>query len=586
MKQLDNIVRNTLKAATIPTSNTNSTSSTTTLTPRCTIFEDEQPSRIHKEWYFSAPIAAATSSFNIDVLRLLKNTNIIQGSSRPMEERNLMAIFSNEVSRCKRRVTTITSHPKEDDLLCYATLIDLLTRVFENNATAFCYEVADSEAIRSSDFLYEYIHALLALLAHYNSLALDLGKEMQGPPFPTMTRRRELLRHQGRSYHLCTEILTEILNQCKAPRGSSYKLLYTEPPRSLSMDPRHGVVMAGTTDVHEPATLSMGEFIASFLGGISSIEARLALCVAKKSETLYELFMTDKEEGEKKKLDDEALQMAVSRMSSIYHAYKQAYEKVEASAENHGLYQHARFMAHLWLCRAQMLLASHHASPLLEALASATESTEETNEALEVMARLWAITKEGQAMEEHEKEMLDALDEELEETYNELIGQLEILTKQFDTELYENRHIKEKRTIECTLPISFVVPREQSVFVEVRRAALKKYLDEQPGMIQAQQVLHRIYDQLIKTDNTVIPTTIATTSSTSTMAAVTTNEMMCMEHSQKLAHFIERAWTLEWLLSCYSLMDGTFEISSDYYDVFQKQLVEVREAIKTIKSVQ
>ena len=561
MKQIDDVVRKAFnmepKVASVKTQRAKST-----------IFEDElmkqEDDRIHATWYFHTPIATR-SVVTVDLLRLLKQFDINQMGT---DAKSLFTQFSSEVNRLKH--LCVSQSAREEDILSYLNFIDVLNKVFENNSASYSYSVPstdDSEpyyTIQSDKFLFEYLNTLLTLLAYYNNQALDIGLERMAATDTAM--KRDLLRAESRLFHLCTEVFTEMLAQCAAPRAP-HKLVYTEPPRSIN---RTTIAMNAE---RQTLNLPLKEFVCSFLGGEASIEARLHLCTAKKHEALSDLFMLAT------RLDaEEAVDAAISRMSAIHNAYTQAYTCIADSELNKTLYDHARFMAHLWFCRTHLFIVKQSSRTLLEALQNHDETEQELNMARELLTRLMFVTDASMAIEKNDRVMLDLLDADLKKAYLTLLEELHTLCKSFDVELWDNRHIKEMKGLNLTLPIPEVIKRQNSVLADARKETLKKCIEKQPAVIQAQQLLRVLLDKLIQsTSNDWLKTF--------SVGGVPTGEsdIIVMDRSIRIGHLTEREWWLEYILSTYSLVDGQFVITADLHKVFTQELKAVRDAKTLVK---
>lgn len=502
MRQVDDVVRKVLNLQPTPT--------TTTTIPKiqCTLFEDYAPTRIYSEWCFATPLVEK-ATVDVDLHRLLKHVEIDQHS------KSLLGKFASEVNRCRARV--YTQGASEEDWLCYVNFLGVLSLLFDNNTTVYKYKLPSTGDVISSDkFFFEYVQALIGLLAYYDGQATDT-----------------------RSAALCGAIMSEILARC-VEHGSTTKLVYIEPPRSLT---------GGTVVVLEEECapqLSMERYINDLLGGESAIEARLHLCTAKENEAMY------------------AATGECVYMSATHRAYKQASLHC---VDDKSLYRHVLFMGHLWFCRAHFFIAKRDAVGLLEALLSQTESDEQLERATVVLARLLLITKEARVMED----MTENLSTELEDSYNTLIDELTELTAQFDAELYTKRKIKEKEGVKLALPILPTATAKTNVLADVRQGARKHYMEQHPEVAEAQQLLRVLHGKL-KNHRAGMPLILQP----SVVAVVP--RIGPMERATKLGIYEEREGWLETLLSMYSIVDHTFVINSDYHTIFVKELQEVKEA--------
>lgn len=565
MQQFDEAVRKTFNLDPVVTTTASSHRT------KCTIFEDEpKDGPICSEWYFSAPLPDERI-VTVDLQRLLKQFDLSKSGNT--ETRTLMSQFSNEVNRLKQRCSL--EEPSEEDLLCYLNFVDVLNKVFENNTASYSYSVPSTDdkepyyTIHSDKFLFEYLNVLLALLAHYNNQAVDIRiQRTLATNNSDVQTRRDFSNAEARLFHLATEVLTELLAQCRAPR-EPHKLVYVEPLRSMNNTSSSSPAQSSSNN------LPLKEFVCSFLGGEASIEARLHLCTAKKQEALFDIFMLNSTTLDRQ----DALAAQLSRSAIIHDAYKQAYLIIADSELNKALYQHCRFMAHMWFCGAHLSEVKASAENLLETLENHEETAAELKHAQDILARLMYVTKEGRIMEEKEKDILDSLNSDQEETFNRLVAELKKLTKSFDVALYDNRRLKETKMKDSdfALPLPQVVKRQQSMFGEARKNAIKKCVDKNPAILQCQQFLRTLLDKLIQgTSNEWLRVFNNTTPSSS----IQEEAGPVMDRSIRLGHLKEREWWLEYLLSLYSEIDGEF---SSIPDVLYKRFIEELEAVKEAK---
>jgi len=543
MQELDAVIRKTLQLDNLlPNLRGGSSVNKAATLTECNLFEAFPTQSIQRDWYFSEPVKG-TRPVHVDLQRLLKQFDLTQTGVK--EARALLVVYANEVNRLKDG----GGSDEESRLLCYINMIDVLNKVFENNATPYTYVVPSTgETIASDRFLVEYLCSLLSLLALYNRRAVET----------TVGGERDQLRAKGRLFHLCTEILSEIILLCSKSsdddnNNNSNKLFYVEPLRSLGTDTKGTTVVK--TKEQQQGLLSVCDFVESCLGNGGG-EARYHLCMAKKNEVLYALFKMNKND------DDEA---EVARMSAVYNAYKSAYEL----AKDASLYRHARFMAHAWFCRTHLFIVKQCATKLLDLLHNQEESEQELVLAREVLASLLYLTEEARTMEEEERTIIEALEPELEEDYNTMIEELADLTQRFDTELYKNRRVKEVQGMDFSLSAA-TVKKETNLLGEVRRDALKKYFETHPEVKECQQLLRIVYEKITKGD--------ANEWLKPSVTAAASLPIPAMDHSIRVGYLTERERWLEVLLSFYSLVDHEFTLSANLYEVFTTELEAVKKA--------
>lgn len=569
MEQIDKVVRKALNLQ--PVLGAQSTG----VAPRSksTIFEDNETTDVvHRDWYFSYPGSRGKSITALDLPRLLKQfdmNRLVRGECDP---NTVFTQFTQELNRLKKQCSG-GEEAKEEELLCYLNSIDVLNKVFENNTTPYSYSVRSADdnepyyTIQSDKFLFEYLNTLIALLAHYNNQAIERAVDSVTAT-TEQTVKRDFLRRASNLFHLSTEVLTEILNQCRAPR-ETHKLVYTEPLRSMG-----SASTEQQQQQQQSGNLPLQEFICSFLGGEAAIEARIHLCNAKKYEMINALFRLNTG-----MVEEDSIDAKLARLSNIYHAYKQAYEAIRDCPLNKSLYNHCRFLSHVWFCRAQLLVVKQSSAELLSLLQDHEETEDELNLAREHLARLLYVTAEAKKMEEKERDVLDKLSQELAKSYNMLLQELQSLTKSFDVELYDNRRVKEMKGVDFTLHMPQVVKRKNNLFIEARKGARKKFVERMPVALQCQQLLGSLLEKLTQGS---VDECLKIFPSSSSVASAGTMDIV-MDRSLRIGHLTEREWWLDYLVSLYSHTDGEFTLRGDLYQRFVQELDAVKQTKRQVQ---
>ena len=556
-----------------------------------TIFEQSQPKRICADWYFRAPHSlSCQSTVQIDLERLLKYYDLSSlETNQTGDAKLLLRHFTREVDQYRQRYATWQEKGEESDLLCYLNFIEMLSQLFENSTVPFSYEHSGS----SDKFRFEAINVLLTILAHYNNRALALIPEQ----VQEALLRKELSRSKARFFLLCTEVLAIIENHCIAsaamvsPQHTS-KIVYQEAPRSLSMDPVKGVIVASmpSDDAGKDGqvSLSLDLFIESMLGGERSIIARRHLCIAKKHEALYDVVTS----GQSLSRDPEGKLRGtiLARISVINKAYKDAAELVRDCELNLSLYRHCRFMAHYWLCRAHYILAKHDSRGLITLFEMNQEGEEDLELGLEVLARLIFITDEAMRMEEKESAIMQTLDTTLDGLYQMMINDVQGLMKSFHEELYKKRSRRQKE-MDFTLPLLSDPPTQQQPFVETRKNISATYFDQNPASAECRQLLRALNERLkqpTKGRELLITNTTSSKSSTtsSTKEQDSEESVRPMEKETKLEVFRERLSWLELFVANFDENEHEYVFKADLHERIKAEVKRTLISIEKVKNQQ
>lgn len=536
--------------------------------PSATLFEDAQASHICTAWLFRAPKTSSTHKVQIDLERLLKYYDL-----RPLENtlgdaKSLIRHFMRDVNACREKYT---NNPDEEyTLLCYLNFIEMLSQLFENNNMAFAYEGSGS----NDKFRFETIHILLTILAHYNKRALAITPESSTEK--DLLERKEMSRSKARLFLLCSEVLSVLENQCLTQPQATSKIVYHEAPRSLSMDPIKGVIIASMStneqDMpdNEPSSLDV-----LLGGGTRSIVARRYLCTAKKHEALYDVATY----GQSLSRDPEGKlrNIIITRIGLIQRAYRDGAESVKGCELNTALYNHCRFMAHYWLCRAHYLLAKHDSRGLVMMLETNTESEEDVEIGLEVLARLIFITDEAIKMEETEPVIMSTLDVTLDEVYKLMIHDVQNLLKSLHQELYKKRSRRQK-VMDFTLPV-VDSQSQQNLFAEARKSISISYFEQNPTSAQCRQLLRALNERLKQPNN-------AQELLTTSVVNVPQPSVIKMDKETKLALLNER---LEWVnlfIEHFNSETNEYAFSSDLDAKMKDQLQRIINGIEQVKKRQ
>lgn len=482
---------------------------------------------LYREWRFVKP-KATSKIVATNIAKMVKS----HFPTLTKEECDSLAYLSVCIDKLKRRVDTETEIGARY-LLVYSKLVALLDHVFVNNIDSYAYYLHDESGkfLLSPHFLFEHIHALLCIVAHYTQT--DNNAARYGLAADAL---REIL------------LLSERVLEEEEEGGDSdeTKMCYIVTPNSIS----NTTTTTTSHGIRERCILPK-DFIRVILGGLGAIRARIHFCEARHNECLYR--------------DSSETHYA----SLVHREYTLAHQESEKKSK---FWHHTRFMAHFWLCRSHFLIASQESSSFLDSLIDGIETEEECEEARKTLARLLYVLDEVNQVEK--TDTLTLLDTPLVREYNTLVNEISLLTKAIDTEIYDKRRMKEQ--VGLSFPLTPITSPVSSGLKDARRDAFQKYIEVHPLIEKSLALIRRVYESRRLGLQTI--TTIAYSDRQD--AAV---EEVCVDHldnSARCAILGERARWLKWLLTQYSLHDSEFVLSSDLYAVFSDALCETEETQK------
>lgn len=522
MKDFDQLVQDALKP--FQSSKGEQGSYTTTYFDDYETGGDES---LHKEWRFAKP--KPTSKTVVTSLAKMVKTHI---TTLTKEECDSLVYLSQNVDKLKKRVDT-ESETNARYLHVYSKLVAILGCVFENNIESYGYYLHDASGkfLLSSHFLFEHVHALLRVVAHYTQASTSASR-----------------------YGLAADALREILVLCEEALedGESSKMRYIVAPNSIS-----NTCDTATTTTRERC-ITPKDFIRVILGGLGAIRARIHFCEAKRNECLF------------RESNEETRYAAL-----VCREYTLAHQESEKKSK---FWHHTRFMAHFWLCRSHFLIASKESSFFLGALTEGVETEEECNEARKTLARLLYVLDEVNRVEKDAQDTLALLDSLFVREYNALVNEISLLTKAIDTEIYDKRRMKEQVGISFALEsLSNDDDDDDDKALSdglkgVRQEAFRKYIEIHPHIEKPLALIRRIYESRRLGHHTLI--TPVQDDETTTV------RVEHLDNNARHAILEERAILLNWLISQYSLSDGEFVLSSDLYPHLVTALREVEETQK------
>lgn len=527
MKDFDQLVQDVLKP--FQSSKSEQGSYTTTYFDDYATGGDES---LHKEWRFAKP--KPTSKTVVTSLAKMVKTHI---TTLTKEECDSLVYLSQNVDKLKKRVDT-ESETNARYLHVYSKLIAILGCVFENNIEPYGYYLHDASGkfLLSSHFLFEHVHALLRIVAHYTQASTSASR-----------------------YGLAADALREILVLCEEALedGESSKMRYTLAPNSISN--------TATTTTRERC-ITPKDFIRVILGGLGAIRARIHFCEAKRNECLF------------RESNEEARYATL-----VYREYTLAHQESEKKSK---FWHHTRFMAHFWLCRSHFLIASKESSFFLSVLTEGIETEEECDEARKTLARLLYVLDEVNRVEKDAQDTLALLDSQLVREYNALVNEISLLTKAIDTEIYDKRRMKEQVGLSFALESMLLDDDDDKSLSDglkgARKEAFRKYIEMHPHLEKPLTLVRRICESrrlghhtLITPVNQVVQDDDETTKKTTTTVRIEN-----LDNNARYAILEERAVLFNWLISQYSPSDGEFVLSSDLYPHLVTALREVEETQK------
>lgn len=542
------------------------------------LFEDGQPVQIQAEWTFKTP-RMARQPVTIDLLRLLKYydlSSLEHGGSRAKE---LLSSFTNDLTLYRKKCQV--DQVEENDLVFYLNFLDILSQNFENNSTPFLYEGYPGS---SDKFQFELLNVLLMLLACYSGQATRLNVANETNP----AKHKELSRSRARLFLLCTEVLKEL--HTKATQGreqgdSGSRICYQHAPRSLSMDPVKGIIIANmdgsAREEDLPQSLTLDSFIQTNLGGERSILARYHLCMAKKHESLFAVtFGSDCGQALNTDVDGKLRANLIGRISLIEKAYLETVKYAKDATENESLAQHARFMAHYWLCHAHYILAKHDSAGLLDLLGNNEETHAEIELAQEVLARVMFITRRAIEMEK-DSLLMSKLSMSLGASYNTMIEDVQRLTMRFDKEIYDRRGLHEKQ-MDFQLQAIPERPNNQNLFVEARKTLFTPYYIENPTFKDCRLLLRALGERLKQPTHGKELLISASRKVSTPNRLENASALEPIEKKAKLLLLGERQGWLTLFLESYNPVDGEFVFSKDLYEKIKHEMSVTQWAIQEV----
>jgi hypothetical protein len=552
MAQFENFLRNIIKVPLRANTETEGVGTTTTSsTCKNLLFESfETDPLLHTEWRFTAPQAECAVSSQL--YKQVREFDL-KSFEKEYAVNSLLSELSTRLSTLKHKL--VNQKATEAEHLCYSSLIGILNLLFENNVQPYEYFFIDSAStksflLRSDKLVFEQINTLLGLLAFYNRQLTEASHTSSD-------------KQKSEWLQCCLEILVEIqtlVQSIEASNNNNNKLLYIEPPQSMSNTVTREIVTA--TD---SASLDMHDFVSLYLGGEENIVARQHLCRAKKSELLYEAF--------RKKHTEIPQEEAVARLSAVYNGYEAACLVLEKVQTLHcKLYHYCRFMAHYYCCLTHYKIAHFDSSLFLDSLEADQESDEQQELARDVLARLLFIIERAKVMSTQPAVKL--LDPILKKRYANLIELINTLTKRVDVQC-QKRHLAEKVGLTFKMDPFSIKPREDSLFKLLREEKLTACLQKDETLQRALCLIYALLEQhRTKGLSKAVPTRSVLEEAGEEDHH---NAAQCtLSNDARFAVLEERESWLRWFIDQYVQIDHQFVINSDFYDKFQTELTIVQ----------
>lgn len=289
----------------------------------------------YPDWQMCYPKMVAYQ--NVDYHAMLR-TILGRGDAESMKSLGQLSILVNTL---RSKITTKKAN--EDEYLLYLKVIGMIGETAKNNQWSFSYEIpvdddgknpvrtSGVETIVSDEYDFEYIQVLLSLLSFYNHHMIS-----EIIPKVRIEYSKKCVTIIQAIYHKCSSIVDGNEKRVKA--------IYKKSPSSISsLDKRDN------EDANQGDQLDILLFIDYYLGGLSSIRARLHLFRAKQ----YELFYMIQSQAHNEYLDS-----LTDIMGSVIEAYDLSYKAASEHNANSKLTGYTRFMAHLWSCETNYFIAT------------------------------------------------------------------------------------------------------------------------------------------------------------------------------------------------------------------------------------
>lgn len=618
---------------------------------------DAPSTRLPLEWHFAEPTACPLMNFNLK--KILNETDLSllarirfgehQRNAQGLSAGEMMDTLSEALFRLRGHVFSPKNQSRNPALL-YATLMRRLSNHFHNNTAPFVYELPrraqlPAQRYQSDNFCFEYLHALLTLLARMHTRALTLpdteqalrgslgetcvsvAGDAESQTMALMTTN--VWKQRARYYTFCIEVLQEIHEACRAARecyekeGRQKFLFVASPENMSSAQPQLTDRQALAGDERNRSGELLLQFIENGLGGEGEIVARIYYLLAKRNEMAYRDMLS------RPATNPEWWSSLPSLMQSIVTQYEEARQLTKRFSRASQFYKYTKFMCHLWRCRLHGFVALLDATSFLTSLNqqqnTAVDATlevpidpsdpfslpcqvdEKLESAKQALVRVKHIVDADAQFLSKWPTLLTELDASARQAYDEVMQQSNELYARLDQEIYV------KRRIVPTDDASMLPAIEQHKFKPGERI-----LNDAGEYLLKEQRNHPLADALLLTESIGIQYHAEVTRSATATATTTTTiqEEVLVEQRQeeemvdetpldtkpvydaddirssplvslandcKLEILRERQRWIAWILSFYDEERETFTLGEAFYAQLLDEQEQVSKRLKMEK---
>ncbi len=479
------------------------------------------------------------------------------------ELEKLLEKLSLYLDLLRKKITS--KEATENDYLIYIKIIDILSEKVKNNNIAFTYEIppdndginpvnfSDSEIISSDEYHFEYINSLLSLLSYYNHHMINGETISQKIDYTQKAIDVLRLLHER-----CKNILdgNEKYDRCVYKRSCS----------SISSESKNNGKISGVPlqpqhqQTQPQRNIDIRLFITYYLGGLSSINARIYLLNAKFYELVY-IVQTQ--------LKNEYLDQLTDIIALIIGSYENAYKCAVEHNPLSKLTGYCRFMYHLWQCEGHYLIADN---------LSGDNDIKIRTEALQ---RLVFINELYQKYKSTVKTTFLIGDELREQRYRKVIQDTNTLYQKLNNELIELLIIPEKKEFiileqngtpydQYHISVSSIMNELYKSVVSLKMGQLHTGLCEFTRI--ATDVITRSNDKPIITNKPVLQQR----PQQHQQQQFTLFDQLDDVNSAKIGMLKERELWLNYFLGKYDHEQKAFIIDAQNYDVYKQELIRVK----------
>lgn len=336
----------------------------------CPLFEaglsEGLASQMPLQWQFATPMTHERHQFNFGRQLTHFDLNILRNDENLSSE---LETFSMDMTQ--RREDAPSGRNLEDTLI-YVAVIEKLCRLFENSVMRFTYSVpspVDDDLLFADDsFQFESLTMKVVLLGHIFERANKRDIRIEDD----LSLDTSYFINRSQDYGLAADILNEIQLQRrllveKAPSTRLEKFTYCASPQNMSSATS---ITSNELSQRKATTSQVALFARNFLGTGYSEQARVHLCLARKAEMCfhdwsYNIVRKSSRDQSGYEGRQTLREMIGPVMQAIINQYDMVNSLTLASPQDRTLYEHSKFMSHLWFVRMHGLVATWESGPLM-----------------------------------------------------------------------------------------------------------------------------------------------------------------------------------------------------------------------------